>query len=76
MSMAFMYEIRGRELRTPVLIVVIVRTVVIPAISATACELENLTCSHLHAVSSLLSLYIHEYCSGSTMVDECANQLI
>jgi len=30
MSIAFTYDIRGSELRTPVLIVVMVRTVVIP----------------------------------------------
>lgn len=36
MSMAFTYEIRGNDERTPVLIVVIVNTVVIP--SATRAE--------------------------------------
>jgi len=38
----------------------------------------NLTCSYLHVVSSLVSLYtsINEYCSSSTLADECANQHI
>ena len=74
--MAFTYEIQGMGVRTPVLIVVIVRKVAIPANSKSACEMENLTCSYLHVVSSLVSLYINEYCRNSTLADECVNQHI